>query len=105
MGWVALSPVSTREVYKGVVEISIYIDTNILGKGIGSKLMEKVILSSENYGIWTLHSSIFPENKATLKLHERYGFRVIGFREKIAQLDGKWRNTILLERRSKRIGI
>ena len=105
LGWIALSPVSTRKVYKGVAEVSVYIDTNTLGKGIGSKLMEKVIISSEMHGIWTLYSSIFPENAATLKLHDKFGFRIIGTREKIAQLDHKWRDTVLLERRSKKIGI
>jgi phosphinothricin acetyltransferase len=100
MGWVALSPVSARKVYSGVSEVSIYIDTKELGKGIGSKLMEKVIVSSEKEGIWTLCSSVFPENTATLKLHHKFGFRIIGRRERIAQLDDKWRDTILLERRS-----
>jgi phosphinothricin acetyltransferase len=105
LGWTALSPVSARLAYKGVAEISIYLDTDFLGKGIGSRLMEKAILSSEQQGIWTLFSSIFPENIATLRLHEKFGFRIIGFREKIAQLDGKWRDTLLLERRSRIVGI
>ena len=105
LGWIALSPVSTRKAYEGVAEVSVYIDTNTLGKGIGSKLMDKAIISSEEHLIWTLYSSIFPENTATLKLHEKFGFRIIGTREKIAKLDGKWRDTILLERRSKVIGI
>ncbi|MDF1548766.1 MAG: GNAT family N-acetyltransferase [Bacteroidales bacterium] len=104
VGWVVLSSVSTREVYKGVCEISIYVDNNNKGKGIGSSLMEKVIESSEINGVWTLFSSVFPENVATIKLHEKFGFRVIGTREKIAQLDGKWRDTIMLERRSKIVG-
>ena len=68
-------------------------------------MMEKIVLSSEEKGIWTLYSSIFPENEATLRLHEKFGFRIIGRREKIAKLDGRWRDTILLERRSKVIGI
>jgi len=102
LGWVALSLVSTRSAYSGVAEVSIYIDTDFKGRGIGSQLMEKVIQSSEVQGIWTLFSSIFPENKATLRLHKKFGFRVIGFREKIAKLDGKWRDTILLERRSQK---
>jgi len=101
LGWAALSSVSVRQVYKGVAEISIYIDTDFNGRGIGSQLMEKVIQSSEENGIWTLNSSVFPENIATLKLHEKFGFRIIGFKEKVATLDGKWRNTVLLERRSK----
>ena len=105
LGWAALTPVSSRKVYKGVAEVSIYIDTNFLGKGIGSKLMDKVIISSEENGIWTLYASIFPENIATIKLHKRYDFRVIGTREKIAQLDNKWRDTMILERRSKKVGV
>jgi L-amino acid N-acyltransferase YncA len=105
LGWVALSPVSKRSAYKGVAEVSIYIDTNILGKGIGSQLMEEAIASSEKHGIWTLYSSIFPENTASLKLHEKFKFRIIGTRERIAQTDGKWRDTILLERRSTKTGI
>jgi phosphinothricin acetyltransferase len=105
LGWIALSPVSARKAYAGVAEVSVYIDTSSFGKGIGSKLMEQAIISSEEHGIWTLSSSVFSENKATLKLHEKFGFRIIGTREKIAQLDGKWRDTILLERRSRKVGI
>lgn len=105
LGWVALSPTSSRSVYEGVAEVSIYIDILSLGKGIGSKLMAEVIRSSEDNGIWTLFSSVFPENTATLKLHNKFGFRIIGTREKIAKLDGKWRNTVLLERRSIVVGI
>ena len=101
VGWAALSAVSARPAYKGVAEISIYIDTDYRAKGIGSQLMEMAIHSSEEHGIWTLNSSVFPENAATLKLHEKFGFRIIGIKEKIARLDHKWRNTILLERRSK----
>lgn len=105
LGWAALSPVSTREVYKGVAELSIYLDTNFLGRGIGSRLMEEVIRSSEDHGIWTLQSSVFPENTATLKLHQKFGFRILGQRERIARLDGQWRDTVILERRSKSTGV
>lgn len=101
LGWAALSAVSARPAYKGVAEISIYIHKDFQSQGIGSKLMEKVIVSSENNGIWTLNSSVFPENSATLRLHEKFGFRIIGLKEKVARLDGRWRNTVLLERRSK----
>ena len=104
-GWVALSPVSTRDVYKGVAEISIYIDSKYSGRGIGTKLMEKVIRSSEEHGIWTLFASVFPENKKTINLHIKFGFRIIGSRERIANLDGVWRDTILLEKRSTIVGI
>ncbi|MGA2408485.1 MAG: N-acetyltransferase family protein [Bacteroidales bacterium] len=99
-GWAALTPFSSREVYRGVAEVSIYVANGFRGKKIGSGLMEQIIISSELNGIWTLVSSVFPENEATLKLHKKFGFRVIGTRERIAQLDGKWRDTILLERRS-----
>ncbi len=99
-GWVALSPFSGREVYKGVAEVSVYVANGFRGKNIGSILMEGAIISSEANGIWTLVSSVFPENEATLKLHAKFGFRVTGKRERIARLDGKWRDTLLLERRS-----
>jgi L-amino acid N-acyltransferase YncA len=105
LGWVALSPVSVRKVYEGVNEVSIYIDAHYLGRGIGSLLMEKVVESSERNGVWTLCSGIMAENTASIKLHEKFGFRVLGTRERIAQLDGKWRNTVLMERRSKIVGL
>jgi L-amino acid N-acyltransferase YncA len=105
LGWVALSPYSKRLVYSGVAEVSIYVDIQTLSKGIGSSLIDQVIASSEEQSIWTLCSSVFSDNTATLKLHEKFGFRVIGFREKIARLDDTWRDTILLERRSKKTGI
>jgi len=105
LGWVALSPVSSRSAYRGVAEVSIYIDTQTHGKGIGSLLMQKVITSSEEHGIWTLFSSVIPENKATLRLHEKFDFRIIGIRERIAQINRIWRDTIQLERRSNKIGI
>lgn len=100
LGWAALSAVSARPAYKGVAEVSIYIDSGFRAKGIGSQLMVKLIESSEEHGIWTLNSSVFPENMVTLKLHEKFGFRIIGIKEKVARLDGRWRNTVLLERRS-----
>jgi len=99
-GWVALSPFSSRQAYKGVAEVSIYVDPRWHGKKIASRLMDQMIQSSELNGIWTLFSSVFPENEATLRLHKKFGFRIIGKRERIAQLDGNWRDTILLERRS-----
>ena len=104
-GWAALSAVSVREVYIGVAELSIYVDTQRRGQGIGSRLMEEMIRSSEENGIWTLFSALFPENEATLRLHLKYGFRVIGKRERIAMLHGIWRDTLILERRSKVVGI
>ena len=95
VGWAGLQPVSVRKVYEGVVEVTIYIDQKHAGKGIGKTLMNHLIRESENAGVWTLYASIFPENTASVHLHRSAGFREIGYREKIAQLDGKWRNTIL----------
>ncbi|WP_417785480.1 GNAT family N-acetyltransferase [Tenacibaculum sp.] len=102
VGWCAIAPVSTRFEYRGVAEVSVYVKQGVVGKGIGSLLMAAVIKSSEENGIWTLYSSLFPENEASVKLHLKYGFRKIGYREKIAQLDGVWRDTVLYERRSKK---
>ena len=104
IGWVALLPTSARECYKGVSELSVYVDNDYRGKGIGNLLMRAVIESSEAAGVWTLYSSTFPENKASIALQKKFGFREIGYREKIAQQNGVWRNTVLLERRSRLIG-
>ena len=104
-GWVALSPVSKRDVYRGVAEISIYIHNKHRGEGLGSVLMERTIKSSEENGIWTLFSSVFPENLPSVRLHRKFGFRVIGTRDKIGQIDGIWRDTIILERRSRKVGL
>ena len=103
-GWAALAPVSARACYRGVAEVSIYVDTEKLGQGIGGELMAALVDASEEHGIWTLFSSIFPENRATLKLHLRYGFREVGIRERIAQQNGRWRDTLILERRSGIVG-
>ncbi|WP_312297803.1 N-acetyltransferase family protein [Chryseobacterium sp.] len=105
VGWAVLSKVSDRCVYGGVAEISIYVSNLHKGKGIGKSLMARLIEESEAYGIWTLQSGMFPENGATVALHQRFGFRVVGFREKIGKLGGTWRDTIIMERRSKTIGI
>lgn len=105
VAWAGLQPVSLRKAYEGVLELTIYVDLDYAGNGIGKKLMNHLIDESENGGVWTLYSSVFPENTSSMKLHQSAGFREIGYREKIAQLDGKWRNTILFERRSKKIGI
>jgi L-amino acid N-acyltransferase YncA len=95
-----LSPVSKRYVYRGVAEVTIYRDLNFGKKGIGSLLMSALIKCSEKNKFWTLQSSIFPENKASLRLHEKFGFRIVGKRERIAQRDGKWIDTVFMERRS-----
>ena len=99
VGWAALSPVSSRRVYKGVAEVSVYVGKSYRGDGVGKKLLIALIKASEEIGIWTLESSMFPENTASLRLHEACGFRKVGFRERIGELDGKWRDTILMERR------
>ena len=103
--WAALAPVSVRDCYRGVAEVRIYVATGSLGQGIGNELMASLVENSERNGIWSLYSSIFPENQATLKLHLRHGFREVGIRERIAQRDGRWRNTLILERRSKKVGV
>jgi phosphinothricin acetyltransferase len=100
-GWAALSPVSARSVYAGVAEVSVYVSENYLGQRVGTSLLEALVKESEKEGFWTLQASIFPENTASLRLHKNSGFREMGFREKIGRMDGKWRDTILLERRSK----
>ena len=103
-GWTALSPVSSRPCYAGVAELSIYVRPDCTGRGIGSQLIARLVPESERNGIWTLYSSIFPENKASRRLLLKFGFREIGRRESIAQLDGRWRSTLILERRSKTVG-
>ena len=100
LGWVAASPVSSRCVYAGVIEHSVYVDPGHNGRGIGRALLEALIASSEDAGIWTIQSGVFPENAASLRLHERTGFRVVGVRERVGCHHGRWRDTVLLERRS-----
>lgn len=100
IGWAALSPVSSRCVYEGVAEVSVYIAAAARGQGVGKALLQKLVTTSEQEGIWTLQASLFPENAASLALHRACGFRVVGRRERIAQLHGIWRDTLLLERRS-----
>jgi phosphinothricin acetyltransferase len=105
IGWAGLQPISTRQVYRGVMEVTVYIDVSRIGHGIGTSLMKQLVTESEKAGIWTLYAAIFPENIASIRLHQTAGFREIGFREKIGKLDGKWRNTVLFERRSKIVGV
>jgi len=100
LGWAALSPVSRREVYRGVAELTVYVSENARHKGIGRALVQALIDESENNGIWTLQASTFPENVASIQLHLRCGFREVGRRERIAMLNGVWRDTLLFERRS-----
>lgn len=104
-GWAALSPVSSRCVYAGLAEVSVYVAEACRGMGIGHLLLEKLASESERQGLWTLQAGILAENKASLRLHEKSGFRVIGYREKLGQLNGVWRDVMLLERRSKTVGV
>ena len=105
LGWAALTPVSGRCVYAGVAEVSIYVDTAHRGKGIGKLLLWELIYQSELSGIWTLQAGIFPENISSVQLHEKCGFRVIGYRERIGKMNGAWRDNLILERRSKTVGV
>jgi L-amino acid N-acyltransferase YncA len=99
LGWAALSPTSSRACYAGVAEHSVYVAESARGRGVGKALMGALLASADAGGIWTIQTSVFPENAASVALHERLGFRVVGRRERIAQLDGAWRDTLLLERR------
>ena len=100
VGWATLSQASGRDCYRGVAENSVYVADGMRGRGVGKALLRKQVMSADDDGFWTLQTSIFPENRASISLHHSAGFRTIGIREKIAQLDGIWRDTVLLERRS-----
>ena len=105
IGWAALTPVSGRCVYAGVGEVSVYIDGSARGKGVGKALLNELVHESELNNFWTLQAGIFPENIASIQIHKANGFRIIGSREKIGQMNGVWRDTLLLERRSTSIGL
>ena len=105
IGWAALSPVSSRCVYEGVAEVSVYIAAAARGNGVGKTLLQALAQSSEKENIWMLQSSTFPENEASVAIHHACGFRVVGRRERIGQLHGIWRDTIFMERRSAIVGI
>jgi phosphinothricin acetyltransferase len=105
LGWAALTPVSGRCVYAGVAEVSVYVAAKARGKGVGKTLLNALIDESEKNDYWTLQSSIFPENKASIALHLNAGFRILGTRERIAKMDGAWHDTVILERRSLNVGI
>jgi len=103
-GWAALSPVSGRCVYAGVAEVSIYVAAAARGRSVGRRLLEHLINTSEQHGLWTLQAGIFPENTASVALHQRCGFRIVGTRERLGELNGRWRDILLLERRSSTVG-
>ena len=105
LGWAALSPVSGRSCYAGVAEVGIYVAEEARGHGVGRALLDALIVSSEAHGIWTLQGVTIAENAASLALQQRGGFRIVGRRERIAKRDGRWRDTILTERRSRRFGL
>lgn len=105
LAWAALSPVSKRAVYRGVAEVSVYVAAASRGQGVGKALLQALVACAEAAGFWTLQASIFPENKASLAIHIACGFRELGRRERVGQHHGVWRDTILLERRSKVVGI
>lgn len=105
LGWAALSPVSSRCVYGGIGEVSVYVGNNSRGKGMGKILLKALIQESEAEGLWTIQSGIFPENEGSIELHKKVGFRYIGKREKVGKLDGVWKDNLLFERRSETVGI
>ena len=100
VGWAALSPVSVRAVYAGVAEVSVYVAAEMRGQGVGLLLLKSLIPQSEKNGVWTLQAGIFPENSASISLHKSCGFREVGRRERVAKMNGIWRDTLLFERRS-----
>jgi len=110
VGWAAISPVSKRPVYQGVGEVSVYVKKSCQGQGVGDKLLNNLVIISEQEGIWTLQAGIFPENEKSLILHKKFGFREVGVRKKIGKmgyghLSGVWRNVVLLEKRSQNVGV
>jgi L-amino acid N-acyltransferase YncA len=103
LGWAALAPVSERCVYQGVAENSVYVDSAAQGRSLGKALLERLVTDAEQAGIWTIQTGVFPENEASVALHLRCGFRVVGTRERLGRLDGEWRDVLFLERRSELI--
>jgi L-amino acid N-acyltransferase YncA len=101
VGWAALAPVSGRCVYAGVAEDSVYVSEVARGTGVGRALLDELMRGADEAGIWTVQAGVFPENRASLRLHHAFGFRTVGLRERIGKLDGEWRDVLLLERRSR----
>jgi phosphinothricin acetyltransferase len=104
LGWAGLSPISSREVYAGVAEVSVYVSNKAQGKGVGQQLLAALIVESENNNVWMLQAGVFPENIASIVLHKKNGFRELGVRKNLGQMHGVWRNVVLMERRSKIVG-
>ena len=100
LGWAALSPVSERCVYGGVAEDSVYVDPQAAGRGVGTVLLTELVAQAEHAGIWTIQAGVFPENRVSIALHQRCGFRVVGVPERLGQHHGRWRDVVLMERRS-----
>jgi L-amino acid N-acyltransferase YncA len=105
VGWAALTPVSGRCVYAGVAEVSVYVAAAVRGQGVGKLLLRALVETSEAEGIWTLQAAMFPENVSSVALHKSLGFRRVGVRKKLGQLHGAWRDVLLMERRSSRVGV
>jgi phosphinothricin acetyltransferase len=105
VGWAALGPVSGRPVYRGVAEVSVYVASGSRGRGVGKELLARLIADSEAAGLWTLQAGIFPENVASIRLHKSAGFGIVGTREKLGQMNGVWRDVVLMERRSAVLGL
>lgn len=105
VGWVALSPISSMSAFSGVVEVSIYISASAAGMGVGSRLLQQVIDFSEQNEIWTIQAMIFPENIASINLHRKFGFEEVGTRKQMGRMNGVWRDVVLLERRSYKVGV
>jgi phosphinothricin acetyltransferase len=105
LGWAALSPISSRHVYSGVAEVSVYVAAETRGRGVGKMLLQSLVEHSERCGMWTLQAGIFPENAASIALHKSCGFREVGLRRKLGQRGGVWRDVLLLERRSSTVGV
>ena len=105
LAWAALSPVSSRCVYAGVAEVSVYVSEDARGKGVGTMILKALVEESEKAGIWTLQAGIFSDNRASIRIHEKAGFRLLGYRERLGQLHGVWKDVAFLERRSKKVGI
>ncbi len=105
IGWAALTPVSNRCVYSGVAEVSVYVAQSARGHGLGRQLLQRLVKDSEIQGIWTLQSGILAENEASIRLHLTCGFRLVGKRERLGKLNRQWRDVVLMERRSKQVGV